>query len=345
MSGKIDRIHLGRLTPPLRDGHIVLAVAIEVGEFLARVADSVLIIVFKRLEAGTVAVLDFHGSVVVAVFRVIDVEPDLLDGVIGAQHEFVGRASDRIAVVLRPEERAFGRASIVVEDLRKGVVERGRGLCVAVQVGPGTDDMETLGETGLHRPWPVRVVRAERGNACVIVVRKKGNGSGVEIRHAKCGEHFLLGGHIGGTARPSRTRAGFVEADFVTHDRARSRFGDVGRSPPIITNLIVAVSQFGNLCRTASDAAGSLRKRSVECVVKESLESPAHRVALCPNRDLGSGFVELLGRCGKASHIDLWIVVDPFGLVAAFRAEGVCRRGIVDQNAAADCFHKCLRAR
>ena len=260
MSGKIDRIHLGRLTPPLRDGHIVLAVAIEVGEFLARVADSVLIIVFKRLEAGTVAVLDFHGSVVVAVFRVIDVEPDLLDGVIGAQHEFVGRASDRIAVVLRPEERAFGRASIVVEDLRKGVVERGRGLCVAVQVGPGTDDMETLGETGLHRPWPVRVVRAERGNACVIVVRKKGNGSGVEIPHAKCGEHFLLGGHIGGTARPSRTRAGLVEADFVTHDRARSRFGDVGRSPPIITNLIVAVSQFGNLCRTASDAAGSFRK-------------------------------------------------------------------------------------
>ena len=121
-----------------------MTITIEVGEVLAHIAHAVLVGIVEGFEASTVAVLNFHGGVVVSVIRIVDVEPDFFHRVIGAQHVFIAGTADGIAVVLGPEERAVGRESVVVEDLRESIVEGSRSVCIAVQVRPGSDDMETL---------------------------------------------------------------------------------------------------------------------------------------------------------------------------------------------------------
>ena len=338
LSGNIDRGDIGRLTPSFGERVVISAVGVEVDVVLVGIADAVAVAVGERLEASTVAVWLPCGGVVIARLAVFNVEPDILDRHVRADDDLIARASDRIIGLGRPEDTAGRRLGIVVKDLRERLVERRGSVGVAVEMGSRTKDVEALAQSGLRGKRPIRISHVESRFARVIVVREERDGGRVEIGHAEGGQHVFLAGNFARSARPHRRRTGFVETDLVAEHGSRGGFGDVGRTPPIITCLAVTVIQLGHARGAATDTSGTFGERAVDRVVDEGLEAAADRIALGPNDDVAPGLVELLGRICDTADVVLRIVIDPCGSIATVISlgdVGVCW-SVVDRPAAPD---------
>ena len=336
---------LGGFGPSGVKGGIVGAVAVDVGEAFPGVPDTVAVGIDEGLKTGAVAVLGAGDGIVVAAVGIGDAVPDLLDGHVGANYHFVTGAAHGVAVVSGEGENALRGLGIVVESLGEGLVERGL-VGAAIEEGAGAENVKAFRQAGLHGPRPVRVRLAEGGHASVVVVGEVLDGGWVEVGHAEGGEHFLFVGNGGFTARPPGRRTGFVEADLVGEGGAGGRFRDIGRGPPVVGGLVVAVVQFSYAGGAASEAAGPLGEGAIEGVVDKGFESATDGVALRPDDDIGAGFVKLLGRGGDTADVVDRVVIDPRGLVAALGAVVVgAGRAVVEGDGAADGFDVGLRAR
>ena len=290
---------------------VVNAIGVDVREFLSSFADAVLVGIDKRLEARAVAVEDFGHRIVVAIVAVGDMEPDILDRHVSADDEFVARAADLVAIVGREEHLPGRCGGIVVKDLRESLVKRRGGVRIPVEVGAGAENMEALAQTSLRGERPAGISGIERRHTGVVVVREENFGRRIEIGHAEGGHHVFLAGHLGRAARPLRGGAGFVETDFVGEDGSGRRFRDVGRGPPVVGCLVVAVIQLSHAGRAATDAARTLGETAVERVVNESLEAGTDGIALGPNDDVSTRLVELLGRGCDAADVVFGVMIDP----------------------------------
>ena len=191
------RCHLGGFGPCIGEAGIISAIAVHIDELLRTVADAIAICISEWLEARSIAVELFGDRVVVARFRVVDVVPNFLHGGIGAHHDLIARAAHGIAIVLWESDRALRCLGIVIKGLGEGLVNRCRGVDIAVEEGLCADHMESFGQAGLHREWPFVVSFAKRRHARIVVVREVLDGGGVEICHSESGEHFLFVSHLG----------------------------------------------------------------------------------------------------------------------------------------------------
>ena len=191
------RCHLGGFGPCIGEGGIVSAVAVHVDELLRAVADAIAICISEWLEARSIAVELFGDRVVVSRFGIVDVIPNFLDRGIGANHDLIARSAHRISIVLRKSDRALRCLGIIIEGLGEGLVNRRRGVDIAVEERPCADHMKAFGQAGLHREWPFVVSFAQRLHARIVVVREVLDGGRVEVRHSEGGEHFLFVCHLG----------------------------------------------------------------------------------------------------------------------------------------------------
>ena len=266
LTGQIDRGDAGGLAPSLGERGVVDVVAVHIGEVLAVIAHAVSVGIDEGLEAGAVAVGLAGGAVVVAGITVGDIEPDVFDGQIGVDDKFIARATRGVAVGCGEENLSLRSLRVVVEDLREGLVERGRGIGVAVEMRAGAQDMEAFAQSGLRGVRPCAVRLAECRHAGVVVVREENNRRRIEVRNAEGGEHVLFVAHFARTPRPNRGGACFVEADFVGKGRAGGGLGDVGRAPPVPVyvhsvlrfHLVVPEAEFSHARGAATDPARAL---------------------------------------------------------------------------------------
>ncbi len=234
--------------------------------------------------------------------------------------QLVTGSADGVAVGRREEHFAGRCLGVVVEDLGESLVERRGSIGVAVEVGAGADDMESLAQAGLCGPGPVFVGLTQRGLARVVVVREELHAGGIEILHAEGGEHFLFVVDFGRPARPPGRGIGFVEADLVNEGRAGRGLGDAGRGPPVVGRLVVLESEFSHARGATADPTRALGEAAIDRVVDECLEAATDRVALGPDDDVVRAFDKLrstdtVGSFGAADGAR-GIVIDPLGDVA-----------------------------